>query len=334
MRHAICFVLAALLAGAVMLAPASAQAPVKRVGYVVYGASGPRDHLEQALLDGLREQGYVEGRNLVVERRYAEGSGQRLRSAATELAALKLDAIVSTCSPSTDAVKQATTASGTPVIMAVVSDPVGQRLVASLARPGGNVTGRSSQAEDTMPKMLELFAAALPRATRIAVLYNTGNPVHPRLWRALEHAGQDLGLSLMRVDVSSASEYPALFETMVRERLAALLVLPDDNASFNARASLVDLAAKRGIPSFYGAREFVVQGGMMSYGENMAASYRDSALYVAKVLGGTRPSDLPVEQPTRFELVVNAGAAKALGLTIPVALLLRADEVIQGPSPP
>ena len=190
MRHAIGFVLAALLAGTVMLAPASAQAPVKRVGYVVNGASGPRDHLEQALLDGLREQGYVEGRNLVVERRY----------------------------------------------------------VASLARPGGNDTGRSSQAADTLSKMFELFAAALPRATRIAVLYNTGNPVHPRLWRTLEHAGQDLGLSLMRVDVSSASAYPALFETMVRERLAALLVLlvlPDDNASFNARASLVDLAAKR-----------------------------------------------------------------------------------------
>ena len=328
MRHAIGSVLVALLAGAVVLAPASAQAPVKRVGYVVYGASGPRSHLEQALLEGLREQGYVEGRNLVIERRYAEGSGQRLHSAAIDLAALKLDAIVSTCSPSTDAVKQATSGSGTPVVMAVVSDPVGQRLVASLARPGGNVTGRSSQAEDTMPKMLELFAAVLPRATRVAVLYNTGNPVHPRLWRELEHASQGLDLSLVRVDVGSTSEYLAVFDTMARERLGALLVLPDDNASFNARATLVDLAVKRGIPSFYGAREFVVQGGLMSYGENMAASYRDAAAYVVKVLGGARPAELPVEQPTRFEFVVNASAAKTLGMTLPAALLLRADEVL------
>lgn len=335
MRHAIRSFAAALTVLALWPAsaqsPASTQAPeqTKRVGYVVYGPSGVRGHLLQAFLDGMREQGYVEGRNLVIERSYAEGSAERLREGANALAALKLDAIVTTCSPSTSAVKQATAGSGTPVVMAVVTDPVGQGLVTSLARPGGNITGRSSQVEDTLPKMFDLFSAVLPKGASIGVLYNVNNPAHPLLWERAQPAGRALDLKLVRIDVAGSKDFPAAFDNLVQQRLAAMLVLPDDGMTMNARARLVELAARQRVPAFYGVREFVDQGGLMSYGENYASSYRASAVYVAKVLAGAKPAELPVEQPTRFEFVVNLGAARALGLTIPSSLLLRADDVVQ-----
>ena len=335
MRHAIRFLAAAL--AALLLWPASAQSPAaghapeptKRVGYIVYGSSAARDHLLQAFLAGMREQGYVEGRNLIIERRFAEGSADRLREGASALAALELDAIISTCSPSTSAVKQATAGSGTPVVMAVVSDPVGQGLVASLARPGGNITGRSSQGEDTLPKMFDLFSAVLPKDATIGVLYNVDNPAHPLLWERAQTAGRALDLKLVRIDVAGSKDFAAAFDTLAQQHLAALLVLPDDNMTMNARARLVELAARQRMPAFYGPREFVDQGGLMSYGENYASGYRGAAVYVGKVLAGAKPAALPVEQPTRFEFVVNLGAAKALGLTMPPSLLLRADDVVQ-----
>ena len=331
MRYAIQVLVLCAAATSVVVPPALAQAPdkTKRVGFVVYGASGPRGHLEQAFLEGMRERGYVEGKNLVVERRFAEGSPDRLREGASELAALGLDAIVATCSPSTNAVKQATATSGTPIVMANVSDPVGQGLIASLARPGGNITGRSSQADETLPKMLELFSAVLPKAARVAVLHNTRNPVHPRLWLELQRAGKGLDMTLVRVDVTGSKDYPALFETMARERLGALLVLPDDNMTMNTRARLVELATTHRIPTMFGPREFVADGGLMSYGENYALSYRRTAGYVDKVLAGAKPASLPVEQPTAFEFVVNLTTAKTLGVTIPQSLLVRADYVIR-----
>ena len=331
MRYAIRILLLSLAALWVSVPPALAQSPekIKRVGFIVYGASGPRGHLEQAFLDGMREQGYVEGRNLVVERVYAEGNAERLREGASALAARNLDAIVSTCSPSTDAVKQATSTSGTPIVMAVVSDPVRQGLIASLARPGGSITGRASQAEATVSKMLELFSAVLPKAASVAVLLNTRNPVHPLLWDELLQAGKALDRKLVRVDVAGPKDFPAAFETIARERLGGLLVLPDDNMTLNTRVQLVALAVKDRLPTVYGVREFVVQGGLMSYGENLASSHRSTAAHVAKVLAGAKPADLPVEQPTRFEFVVNVGAANALGVTIPPSVLVRADEVIQ-----
>ena len=331
MRCAIQILVVSALVALVGASPAAAQAPdkTKRVGFVVYGASGPRGHLEQAFLEGMRERGYIEGKNLVVERRFAEGSADRLREGASELAALGLDAIVATCSPSTNAVKQATATSGTPIVMANVSDPVGQGLIASLARPGGNITGRASQADETLPKMLELFSAVLPKAARVAVLHNTRNPVHPRLWRELQQAGKGLDMTLVRVDVAGAKDYPALFETMARERLGALLVLPDDNMTMNTRARLVELTMTHRVPTMYGPREFVAEGGLMSYGENYALSYRKTAGYVDKVLAGAKPASLPVEQPTAFEFVVNLKTAKAIGVTIPQSLLVRADDVIR-----
>jgi putative ABC transport system substrate-binding protein len=239
---------------------------------------------------------------------------------------LKLDAIVSTCSPSTAAARQATRATGTPVVMAVVSDPVGQGLVASLARPGGNVTGLASEAEGSLLKMLELITAVAPKGARVAVLYNASNPVHARLWHQLSVAAKQRDIDLTRIDFARRADLPVAFDQLTRERPGALLVLPDDNATFNWRAQLVDFAAAQRIPAIYGAREFVVAGGLMSYGLNYAANYRQAAGYVKQVLNGTPPRDLAVQQPTRFELVVNTTTAKALGITLPPSIALFADE--------
>lgn len=301
----------------------------KRIGYVVYGASVQRSHLEKAFLEGMREQGYVEGKNLVIERIYAESDSGRLIKGAGALAALKLDAIVTTCSPSTKATKEATALTGTPVLMAVVADPVGQGLVASLPRPGGNISGRASQGEEVLPKMLELLSAVSPNPGRVAVLYNTKNTVHPHLWTVLQGIGKTRGVELVRIDVSSADELPGAFERMAQERFRGLLVLPDDPLTFTRRAEVAALAQKHRIPAIYGVSEFVEQGGLMSFGENYASSYRSTAAHVRRVLGGVSPADLPVERPTNFELVVNNRTARELGLTIPQSVLLRAHRVIE-----
>ena len=318
-----------------MVAPVTdsvAQTPDKtvRVGYIVWGSNGARSHLELELLDALRARGYVEGKNLVLERRYVESGGiVQLREAASDLAAMRLDAIVSTCSPSTAAVKDATSRLGTPVVMAVVADPVAQELIASYDHPGGNVTGMSSQGEDTLPKMLQYISEVMPSGTGIAVLYNTSNPVHPRLWQKLESTGRNRGLRLVRVDVAGRGDLAGAFDVIRRERLDALLVLPDDNMTFNARLLLIQLVQAQRIPAIFGAREFVDAGGMMSYGPNYASNYRQAAGYVAKVLAGATPANLPVEQPTRFEFVINVAAAKVLGIRIPQSLLLAADDVVR-----
>jgi len=311
---------------------ALAQAPdkTKHVGYLVWSSYGARGHLERALLDGMRDEGYVEGKNLVVERRYVDvGDLEQVRAAARELAALKLDAIVSTCSDSTAAAKQATANSSVPVVMAYVSDPVGQGLIVSYSHPGGNVTGVASQAEDTLPKMLQYILEVVPAGTRVAVLYNTGNPAHPRLWQRVESAAKERGMVLERIEVSKGADLGPALDNFGREHLGALLVLPDDNMTYNRRGQLIELVQRQRIPVIFGAREFVDIGGLMSYGPSLASNYRHTAAYVDKVLTGTRAGDLPVEQPTKFELVINLKSAKALGLTIPQSLVLRADEVIQ-----
>ncbi len=311
------------------VAMAQALTKPKRIGYVVYGPSEVRGHLESAFLEGMRDHGYVEGKNLVVERIYAEGDSGRLREGAGALAALKLDAIVTTCSPSTKAAKEATRLSGTPVLMSVVSDPVGQGLIKSLSRPGSNVSGRASQGEDVLPKMLELLTAASPNAKRVAVLYNTQNSVHPNLWSALQDNSKSSSVELVRIDVSGPTELPAAFERMANERFRALLVLGDDPMTFTRRALVVALAQKSGIPTIFSVSEFVEQGGLMSYGENYSSSYRSTASHVSKVLAGSRPAELPVERPTKFELVINLKTAKALGLKFPQSVLVLADRVIE-----
>jgi putative tryptophan/tyrosine transport system substrate-binding protein len=301
----------------------------KHVGYLVWSSEGPRGHLEQALLDAMRADGYVEGKNLVIERRYIEGNADDLRAAASELAAMKLNLIVSTCSDSTRAAKQATAASPVPIVMAYVSDPVGQGLIASYSRPGGNITGLASQAEDTLPKMLQYLTEVVPPGTRVAVLYHTIAPSHPLLWRRLEAVARERGISVSRVDIVTRADLPAAFNTIARDGYGALLVLPDDNMTFNARAELIELVKRQRIPAIFGLREFVDSGGLMSYGPSIASGYRKAAVYVDKVLAGARPAELPVEQPTKFELVVNTGAARALGITISQDLLLRADDIVR-----
>ena len=215
--------------------------------------------------------------------------------------------------------------------MAAVADPVGQHLIASLARPGANTTGLSSQAEDIMPKMLELFASVLPRPTTVAVLTDARSDVHPRMWQALVPVAQALNIKLLKMDVGRPIDValPAAFDSALREKAGAIFVLPDEPLFLTRRAEIVALAAKHRLPAFYGAREAVDEGGLMSYGENLRTAYYNAASYIKKVAHGATPGDLPVSQPTKFELVINLKTAKALGLTIPQSLLRRADEVIE-----
>jgi putative tryptophan/tyrosine transport system substrate-binding protein len=308
-----------------------AQSPERtaHIGILVGGSMAQRGHLEQALLQGLRAQGYVEGKNLVLERRYADGHSERTPEFARELAGMKLDAVVTTCTPSTRAAQQVF--GSTPIVMAAVADPVGQHLIATLARPGANVTGLSSQAEDIMPKMLELFASVLPRPTTVAVLSDARSEVHPRMWRALVPVAQALDIKLLKIDVARPFDVAlaAAFETALREQAGAIFVLPDEPQFLVRRADIVALAAKHRLPAFYGMREAVDDGGLMSYGENLRAAYRNAASYISKVAHGANPGDIPVEQPTKFELVINMKTAKALGLAIPQTMVLRADDVIQ-----
>ena len=317
----------ALLVAAPHAAIAQAQEKSAHVGILVGSTVAQRGHLEQALLQGLREQGYVEGKNLIVERRYADGDGTRLPEFADQLAAMKLDAIITTCTPSTRAASKAT--SSTPIVMAAVADPVGQHLIASLPHPGGNITGLSSQADELLPKRLEQLSSVLPRSTVIAVLFNSGNRAHASMWPTLESAAQQLKLKIVRVAAGSPSEIGPAIDLAAREHAGALFVLPDDPMLFNWRDSIVERAARYRMPDFYWASEFVEAGGLMSYGENLRASYRTAASYIDKVKRGAKPGDLAVAQPTRFELAINQKTARTLGLSIPQELLLRADEVIQ-----
>lgn len=329
--HGITMLVAAATVAALGALPAVsfAQASKKpiRIGILVAASVEQRGALETALAEGLREKGYVEGTNLVIERRYTNGVATLLPEYARQLADLRLDAIVTTCTDSTRGAKEATSA--TPIVMAAVADPVGQHLIASLSKPGNNITGLSSQAEDVLAKGLELLAGVLGKSTPIAVFSHTTNPVHELMWPKLDSAAQQLQLKLVRVDITRSADLPGAFDVVTRAQAGAIFVLPDDPFFFNIRRRIVDLAAKNHVPDFYSAAEFVEAGGLMSYGENMRGSYFHAASYIDKVANGAKPASLPVAQPTRFELAINLATAKALGVTIPQSLLLRADEVIQ-----
>ncbi len=294
------------------------------VGILSSGVLENRSPLDQAFVQGLRDQGYVEGKNLIIERRY---SSSKLKDNANELARMKLDAILTTCTPSTRIMKEAT--SSTPIVMVAVSDPVRQGIIESLAKPGQNVTGTSSQAEDLLAKRLELLAPLLPKSTTVAVLMNANNPVHALGWQRLESTAREMNLKLLKAELTKSDDLAAAMDAAVRARAGALFVMPDDPLMFNLRPQIVELAAKNRMPDFYWASQFVESGGLMSYGENLRSSYRATATYMEKIKKGANPANLPVEQPTRFELVINMKTAKALGLTVPQSLLMRADDVIQ-----
>lgn len=298
-----------------------------RVGMLLSGFPESYVDVERAFLAGMRDVGFVEGGNLVVERRYARLSPERMRNAATELADMKLDAIVTGCTGSTRAVQRAT--AKTPIIMASVADPVGQGFVNSLGQPGTNVTGRSSQSRELLPKMLELFASAVPQARQIAVLVNVTNTVHEALWTDAQRAAAAAAINLLRIDVRGPADLDVALAKLAASPADALFVLPDDPMSHNLRAHIVEFANSRRLPTFFGFREFVEAGGLMSYGEKFADTYRHTASYVDQIVRGARPAEMPIEQPTRFELVINLDTAAALGITLSRPLLLRADATIR-----
>lgn len=316
------FILSAAFASA-----APGQGSPVRIGILSSGSLTERGNLEKSLIDGLRAQGYVEGRNLVIERRYASGDPQQLPGFARELATMKLQAIITTCTPTTRVAKQAT--STTPIIMAAVSDPVGQSLIASLARPGANITGRSSQAEDLLEKRLEMLVEILPRAKTIGVLSDDRNPVHAASWGRLQSAADRLKRALKKYSIASPAQVAEAVKAAAADRVDALFVLPDDPVFFNKHAEIVELAARYRIPGFYWASDYVDAGGLISYGENLGESYGAAAAYVARIAAGADPAQMPVAQPTSFELVVNLKTANALGLKIPQSILVRADRIVR-----
>lgn len=326
MRRALVGALAALVAS---LAPlgADAQAPAKvsRVGILRATGSPPTSGSIEELRRGLRELGYFEGRNIALEIRWAEGRPERLPKLAAELVRLNVDVIVTHGPPAIRAVKEAT--STIPIVMARMDDADSHGFVASLARPGGNVTGLSFQSAELSGKWLELLREALPRASHVALLWDSTGTVHQR--RAMEAAARSLDVQLQMIEVRSSNELDSAFEAARAGEARGLVILASPALTAQARR-LAALAAKNRLPAIYYNRAFAEAGGLMAYGPKESDfSWRRAAVYVDKILKGARPADLPVEQPTRFELVVNLKTAKALGLAIPRSLLIRADEVIQ-----
>ena len=285
--------------------------------------------LWEAFIQGLRDVGYVEGRNLVIEYRSAEGKPERLPALAAELVALKVDVIVAPSTPAALAAKEATRA--LPIVFIGAGEPVTSGLVTSLARPGGNVTGLSVLSTELVGKWLELLQQAVPAVRRVAALWQPGamdERTEKDMFKGAEVAARALGMQLQFVEARGPADFERAFSDMTRASAEALTVRPAP-MFISERKRLVDLAAQNRLPAVYAWREFVDAGGLMAYGPNGADLYQRAATYVDRILKGTKPGDLPAEQPTKFELVINLKTAKALGLTIPPSLLQRADEVIQ-----
>jgi putative ABC transport system substrate-binding protein len=324
-------VLAVMLALVLLTAPLAANAQpstkVHRIGWLrpVSPPSGPDLNVE-AFQQGLRDLGYVEGQNLAIEYRYADGQFERLPALAAELVRLPVDVIVTGGENAARVVQQATQT--IPIVIVAGVDPVGVGLIASLARPGGNITGLSSLGPELGGKRLELLKEAVPTASRVAVLFNPSNMNAVQEWREMEGAARSLGVQLHAMAVRQADELERAFATATSEGAGALIVFRDFFIETH-RTRILHLAAQRRLPVMSVLREFVDAGGLMSYGPSLAEIYRRAATYVDKVLKGTKPADLPVEQPTKFELVINLKAAQALGITLPPHLLLLADEVIR-----
>jgi putative ABC transport system substrate-binding protein len=322
-------VLALLALGAAPLAAEAQQAAkVARIGYLSPNlAASP--HLHEAFRQGLRDLGYVEGRNVVIEYRDAEGKVERLPALAAELVALKVDVIVTEGGTLGPRVAMRTTTT-IPVVF-VAGDPVGSGVVASLARPGGNLTGLSSLGPELVGKCLELLKQALPGVDRVAVLRQPtalGEHVAREMLKSAEVAARALGLQPQFIEVGGPDEIARAFSNMTGARVGAVALLPA-NMFLREHRRIVELAARNRLPAIYTSREFVDAGGLMSYGASQPDLFRRAATYVDRILKGAKPGDLPVEQPTKFELVINLKTAKALGLTIPQSVLAHADELIQ-----
>ena len=308
---------------------AETQQPEKvpRVGYLNLGPqSDPvRQRWLEAFRVGLRELGYVEGQNIAIESRWADGKHDRLPVLAADLVRSKVDVIVVNSGAATQAAQQATRT--IPIVMALANDAVGSGLIASLARPGGNVTGQTIVTADLAAKQFQLLKEAAPKVSRVALLTNPNNPASASFLREVDAAARTLGVRLQTLEARSPQEIDSAFAAMTKERAGALLILPD-GIFVSQRRQIAELAVKRRLPSVYGMGEYAEAGGLMTYSASFLDMHRRAAAFVDKILKGAKPADLPVAQPTKFELVINLRTAKAIGLTIPPSLLQRADQII------
>ena len=307
-----------------------AQPPAKtyRIGYLgtTPTPTASTAALWDAFVQGLREHGYVVGQNLAIERRYSEGKAERFPELAAELVRLKVDLIVAPGTPHARGALQATKT--LPIVVVFAGDLVATGLIRSLARPGGNLTGLTQQATDLAAKELQLLKEVAPGTTRIAVIWNPSNPAHPLSFSQLESGARSLQVELQSLEARSPEDLDAALAALARRPPAGLIVY-DDQITFVARRQIVAIAAQSRIPAIYGARFYVDEGGLMSYSADLADLFRRAATYIDKILKGAQPADLPVEQPTKFELAINLKTAKALGLTIPQSVLARADQIIE-----
>jgi len=317
------FVIAMVSAGPLL---SSAQGKVWHIGYLssVTAASSSRN--TDAFLQGMRDLGYVEGKNLVIEWRFADGKLERLPALAADLVRLNVDVIVAAASPSIGAAQQATKT--IPIVMATTGDPVGSGFVKSLAHPGGNITGLSNLNGDLGPKLFDLLRSVIPELHRVAVLVTPTSTTYREISEGVQASAQRVGVKALIFQASSPQEVDDAFSSMARENVDAVIV---GASSFLAqqRNQIAELVNRYRMPSMFGNGANVEAGGLMSYGYRVTDNYQRAATYVDRLFKGAKPGDMPVEQPTRLELVVNANAAKALGLTIPQPILLRADKVIQ-----
>jgi putative ABC transport system substrate-binding protein len=307
---------------------AEAQQPAKipRIGYLQVTPSSSVEARTDAFRQGLRELGYVEGRNIVIEWRFAEGKADRLPSLAAELVRLKVEVIVTSGPTVTRSAKETTVT--VPIVMTFDSDPVGNGFVGSLARPGGNITGLSTLAPEISGKQVELLKEIVPKLSHVAVLGTSTNPGNAQALKEIELAVGAFGVKLQYLDVPGPKDFETAFRAASKGRADALLVLAGP-VIVTYRKQVIDLAAKKRLPATYYRREFVEDGGLMSYGVSFADLDRRAATYVDKILKGAKPGDLPVEQPKKFEFIINLKAAKQIGLTIPPNVLVRADRVIK-----
>jgi len=320
----IVFVVVLLAVGVI----AEAQQPTKvpRIGFLGGGSASANAGRIEAFRQGLRELGYVEGKNIVIEHRWAEGKLDRLPALAAELVRLKVDIIVSAGPTVTRVAKEATVT--IPIVMAFDNDPVGNGFVASLARPGGNITGLSSLSSEISGKQLELLKEIVPRLSRVAVIGNSTNPGNAQALKETELAAGAFGVQLQYVDVLDPKDIETAFGAASKGHADAVLVLTSAVTNSH-RKQIVELAVKNRLPAIYYTAEWVEGGGLMNYGASFTDLYRHAATYVDKILRGAKPADLPVEQPTKFELIINLKAAKQISLTIPPNVLVRADKVIK-----
>jgi putative ABC transport system substrate-binding protein len=315
-----------LIGGAAAVWPVTAGAQHAGKMWRIAFITQAETNIYEALFERLRELGYVEGQNIIIERRYAEGRAEKFQEFAAEMVRLKADLIITITTPAALAAKNATTT--IPIVIPTAIDPVGTGLIASLARPGGNVTGGAVLTGEMAAKRLELLKEVVPSLSRTAVLWNSANPANALAWRDTQGAARTLGVTLQSHEVQGPKDFEVAFARMAEERPDALFVL-DDALTIQYRKEIADFAMQKRLPSVFAAKDRVEAGGLMSYGPRYSEMMRHAASLVDKILRGAQPANLPMEQPTTFELVINLKTAKAIGLTVPPLLLARADEVIE-----